>query len=392
MYGDGMGANRRRFGRFDGARLDLVVAGLILVESEVQIWVGNRTGDRAYTSVVAVILASSVALRRRFPLHVVAVIASTMVFRMLFIRSGNVQSLAGIQIGIILVFYGLGSFAPPSRSRWVLPIAAVVFGLSSWDKPDGAAGAAVATVVLAALVPYGLGLALRSRSTAEHRHRRQAERLDVERSVGAESAAYDERIRIARELHDVVAHSLSVMVIQAGGARLVMDDDPVRADRSLQIVESSGRQALTEMQRLIGMLGDGPDRPSLNHVGPLLEQARALGLRADLHVEGTPRPVSAAVDLCAYRIVQEALNNVVKHAGPTCAEVLVRWGPETLDVEVVDSGRGAGGPANRAGGGHGIVGMRERAAMFGGTLEAGPRASGGFAVRARIPMRQDLSV
>jgi signal transduction histidine kinase len=236
--------------------------------------------------------------------------------------------------------------------------------------------------------------------------------LAEEQELRSRWAVAEERGRIARELHDVVAHSVSVMVVQAGAARRTLAASPAQATAALGQIESTGRQALVELRRLLGLLRDGePDgaalapQPGLDHLESLAAAAREAGLPVELTVEGEPRPLPAGIDLSAYRIVQEALTNSLKHAGPARAEVRVCYGREALEVQVTDDGRGQGaagdsglvvvtlGPGGglevsgrRNGGGHGLIGMRERVALFGGTLEAGARPGGGYRVAARLPL------
>jgi signal transduction histidine kinase len=199
-------------------------------------------------------------------------------------------------------------------------------------------------------------------------------------------------MRLAREIHDVIAHSMSVMVIQAAGARRIGDHHRPRAEVSLRAVERAGRDALTEMRRLFGVLADGVEphllapQPSLDDLPDLIVRTRAAGLQASLLVEGDPVAVSPGLSLCAYRVVQEALTNALKHAGPTQAEVRVRWRPEELELVVTDEGRPHGGRQRPQTSGHGIAGMRERAALHGGSVEAGAVPAGGFAVCARLPL------
>ncbi len=217
--------------------------------------------------------------------------------------------------------------------------------------------------------------------------------LQREREDRARRAVAEERARIARELHDVVAHSMSVMVVQAGAARRVMEEQPQRAREALGSIERTGRQALAEMRRLLGVLRKEDDRelalapqPGLDQLGVLVEEFREAGLPIDLVVEGEPISLPQGVDLSAYRVVQEALTNTLKHAGPARARVLVRYGERELVVEVNDDGHGA--PAGRDyGRGHGLVGMRERVGLFSGELQAGPGHSGGYSVRARFPVK-----
>jgi signal transduction histidine kinase len=213
--------------------------------------------------------------------------------------------------------------------------------------------------------------------------------LAGEQELRARWAVAEERGRIARELHDVVAHSVSVMVVQAGAARRSVAANPGQATAALTQIEATGRQALAEMRRLLGLLRDGQDgtaalapQPSLAHLDSLLAAAREAGLPVELAVEGEPRQLPAGIDLSAYRIVQEALTNSLKHAGPATATVRLRYGRKALEVQVSDDGRGA----RTNGDGHGLIGMRERVALFGGVLEVGTRPGGGFQVAARLPL------
>nr|WP_269205427.1 histidine kinase [Motilibacter aurantiacus] len=217
----------------------------------------------------------------------------------------------------------------------------------------------------------------------------------MERARAAEAAAAvtAERNRIARELHDVVAHHVSLMVVQAEAGPVVVDRDPARAAAAFDSISATGKAALTEMRRLLGVLrsDDGPaaplaPQPGLDRVGELLERARGAGLDVRLEVVGDVRPLPPAVELSAYRLVQEALTNAVRHAGPTRAVVRVAYAPAALGLEVTDAGPGREVPAPRGGAGLGLVAMRERVAVVGGTLVAGPRDGGGWAVRAELPL------
>ncbi len=241
------------------------------------------------------------------------------------------------------------------------------------------------------VLPWVVGRSRRAAAARERASRELAEELDAARELHVRTAALGERVRLAREIHDVVAHSVSVMVIQAAGARIVMDSDPLRADTSLRSVERAGREALAEMRRLLGVLADSEElrmlapQPGLEDLPELVSSTCSAGLNASIRVEGEPVAVSAGLSLCAYRVVQEALTNALKHAGPTEAEVNVRWSPDALELQVTDAGRGASVPVTGPGG-HGIDGMRERATLHGGSLDAGPVPGGGFIVRARIPL------
>jgi signal transduction histidine kinase len=256
-----------------------------------------------------------------------------------------------------------------------------------------------------------------------------AERVERERDLRARRAVADERLRIARELHDVVAHNLSVVVVHAQALRSVVNRDPERALSLASSIEETGREALEEMRHLLGVLrasdGAGPgeadvdadaddagpldpgpldraplDRgpldpqPGLDALEGLVAQVRRAGLTVTLTTSGEPRRLPPAIELSAYRIVQEALTNVLKHAGPARAAVAVGYQDDTLVLDVTDDGRGAAAGLDHPavpGSGHGLVGMRERVALFGGQLSTGPRAGGGFGVRARIPVRREAS-
>ena len=238
---------------------------------------------------------------------------------------------------------------------------------------------------------FGVALASRTAQTRELRERVAA--AEHERALAAERAASDERSRIARELHDVVAHSVSVMVVQASGVRRLLRDDQQREREALLSVEQIGREALKEMRRMLGVMRTGEEKaaelapqPGLRHLDRLVAQVEEAGLAVTLRVEGERPELPAGIDLSAYRIVQEGLTNALKHAkGAQHAEVVVRYGDDGVEVEVADDGPGVNG-SHGDGDGHGLVGMRERVALYGGTLDAGPRAGGGFVLRAQLPV------
>jgi signal transduction histidine kinase len=226
------------------------------------------------------------------------------------------------------------------------------------------------------------------------------ERLEVERDAEAASAVGDERRRIARELHDVVAHSVSVMVVQSGAARRVLDSAPEESVQALAEVERSGRQALSELRRLLGLMRDGDEaaerepQPTLAGLDELVRRARDAGLPVELRHEGSPYPLPMGCDLAAYRVVQESLTNALKHAGDGAhAKVLLRWNADELELDISDTGRGLAAATPDDGGplGQGLVGMRERVALCGGDLQAGPGPSGGFRVRATIPKDREAA-
>jgi signal transduction histidine kinase len=232
---------------------------------------------------------------------------------------------------------------------------------------------------------WALGRYLRTR---EHRTvSAEARAADLEAT--REAVLEDERARIARELHDVIAHSVSVMVVQAGAARMLLDDDIASARGSLLAVERSGRHALEEMRRLLGILRQDQretelvPQPGLDAVQALVEQVRSAGLEVGLDVEGEPQPLAPGADLSAYRILQEALTNTIKHAGAASAAVRVAYSANEVELEVTDDGCG---PSRGTGGGHGLVGMQERVDLYGGRLDTGANPGGGYRVRAWLPL------
>jgi signal transduction histidine kinase len=250
----------------------------------------------------------------------------------------------------------------------------VVHDLYAWARGFTAAGDTIpAWFFLAAA--YGAGVALQ----------RRAQLADVL----ADRAVADERSRIARELHDVVAHDVSVMVVQAQGAARILEGDQPEVRAALGAIETTGRAAVDEMRRLLGVLRQSDEeialapQPSLAALGTLVDTVREAGLPVELEVVGEPTALPPGVDLSAYRIVQEALTNALKHAGPARARVVVRYGADAVELEVSDDGAGVSGAP---GTGHGLVGMRERVALYGGDLQAGQRREGGWALRARLPL------
>ena len=237
---------------------------------------------------------------------------------------------------------------------------------------------------------WGLATVVRSRQELTQALASRTVELEHEREEKAKLAVTEERARIARELHDVVAHNVSMMVVQAGAERHAIGDERPETSEVLATIEETGRAAMAEMRRLLGMLRRSDDdlalapQPSLRHLGELVEQVREAGMPVDLRIEGDERALPPGIDLSAYRIVQEALTNALKHAGPARARVTVRYGESELGIEIADDGADAAAEASA--GGHGLVGMRERVAMFGGDLATGRRRGGGYAVRARLPL------
>ena len=299
-------------------------------------------------------------------------------------------------IGSLATLVGLYSVAVYARCRWTAPLIVLVGGLVLLLL-----GPASAQTVpsWASVLALGTAVWLAGNAVREHRARadvlaERAAQLERERELTTQRALAAERQRIARELHDVVAHSVSVMVVQAGAARTLLTKQPPRAAEALLAVESSGRDALAELRRLLGLLTDAAaadaesslaPQPGLGQLDRLVERMGQAGLPVDVRIAGTPRPLPAGLDLAAYRIVQEALTNALKHAAGAACEILVVFDDRELRLEVLDTG-GARVASHGSGAGRGLLGMRERVAAYGGTLEASRRPGGGFAVRARLPL------
>jgi signal transduction histidine kinase len=280
---------------------------------------------------------------------------------------------------VCLVFWALGAYVPARMTRWALGVAFVALVV---HQPDD-------VIVLGPLMVgvYAAGRLMQSREQL-------AAALQVERAQAERYAVAEERARIARELHDVVGHSIAMMTVQAGAERMALGDDRPETSEVLNQIEITGRQTLAEMRRMLGLLRsddtvDFTPQPGLAQVDVLAERMAGSGLQVDVQVEGEPGPVSPGIDISAYRIVQEALTNVLKHADAARATVRVRHANGTLEIEVTDDGTtqpvldGAVGRAN--GQGHGLAGMRERVALYGGSLEAGPASPGGWRLVARLP-------
>jgi signal transduction histidine kinase len=282
----------------------------------------------------------------------------------------------------------VGSLRDRSQAVTGLAVAEGILAVVVYNDPrSGVGNFIVGSIIFTIVWTIAFGVGRKSVEADEAKGR--AARAEREREERARSAVTEERARIARELHDVVGHSVSVMTVQASAVRRLLRPEQQREREALLIVEQTGREALAEMRRMVGVLRRPEEapalapQPSLEHLGKLVEQAREAGLPVDLRVEGEPLPLPAGLDLTAYRLVQEGLTNALKHARAERAQVLVRYSDGDIEVTISDDGRGAG---SGDGSGHGLVGMRERVAVYGGELEAGPRPEGGYRLRARLPL------
>jgi signal transduction histidine kinase len=392
-------AVRARLPRLDPLLVDglvaLVAAGLSLA----QLQESSIPHDRGGTLNVVFVLLQTLPLvvRRRLPFTVFAVAAASMAVQGTLGFYSPTFALLAFNLAVYsLAAYGERRLAICGLVAWtgVLTVHLAFFVAAAWPQ------VAISDlydlfndwVLLAAAWVLGQGVRQRRAYAAELEDR--AARLEREREEKARQAATQERLRIARELHDVVAHSLSVIGVQAGAARLVLDadPDPARARAAVAAIEATANHAMAEMRRALGILRDTEQAgaalaplPGLGQLPALLDQLRAAGLAVELTVEGTPRPLATSTDLSLYRIAQEALTNALKHARATRAEVTVCYAAHDVTVEVTDDGRGPP-PGSAPAAGAGTIGMRERVALFGGELRVGPRPQGGYGVRARLPV------
>jgi len=350
---------------------------------------------RGVTIAAALVAAGSVAWRRRAPLGAIGVVALVSIAQQAAGGRLITANLAAPLLAYLVLLYSLGAHAESRRSRVGLAVAlagALVTQLLKSAAVSDLAFAAITTVA-----PWLAGRALRDRRRLATFMRDRALELERERDTVARLAVAEERARIAREVHDVIAHSVSLMVVQAGAAEDVLDRDHRRAREPLRSIQETGRQSIAELSRVLAMLRHGEGReplgpqPGLASLDSLLDQVREAGLVVNLRVEGEVRTLPPGVDLTAYRIVQEALTNTLKHAGPVGADVVVRYSDRSVELMIRDEGgNGAGGSnvstvADGSGTGQGLIGMRERVALYGGAFNAGRADGDGYRVDVSLP-------
>ena len=373
--------------------MDAVVAVALAAGAVAVAAAGKHHGP--LTLLAAAATCATVAWRRRAPAAMTAVAAVSITVAGVSRHPGHMTI---EPIAAVLDYYMLGRLST-ERGRpevdavlLVAAVAAIVIVPGSSD-----ANRVATTWTLFVAVPFAVGRVVGSRVALTRELRANAQRLEREQQERARHAAAEERNRIARELHDVVAHSVSVMVIQTQAARRVAASDREAARVALSSVQSCGRDALMEMRRMIGVLrhGDeglaGATAPALSQLEALAARARAAGLPVELRIDGEARDLSPGLDLVAFRVVQEALTNAIKHAGPARALVTVTFTTGALELEISDTGRGPALPdGDTDATGQGLVGMRERLVLYGGELQAGRARGGGFKVRARIPLPETV--
>ncbi|MEL7210331.1 MAG: sensor histidine kinase, partial [Actinomycetota bacterium] len=348
-------------------------------------------------AVVLVIIGSSaLLLRRKAPVVGLAITLAAMIA--IYLRDyGTFVAMMGL-----ISVYSVAAHEQNRRLAWTAIVLGcgtlfVVASVTILDQGDGYRVADAVSMVILLISVAAAGGVMRNREEIFADTRARAERAEADRQVEAERAVARERLRIAREMHDVVAHGMSVISVQAAAAREIVHDDPERAAELMGNVETSGREALDELRRMLGVLRSGEDagrslrpQPALGDVAGAIDDSIASGVPTELVLTGTRRDLPAGIELTAFRIVQEALTNVRKHAGTQArAEVRIDYGASSLTVDVVDDGAGRATALTTSGAGQGLIGMRERVELYDGTVESGPRTGGGFAVRARIPVGPD---
>jgi signal transduction histidine kinase len=386
-----------RFVRIYG---DWVLALVLAVLFQIEVWtidpshppgdVGTEvfsSTERAAAAAAGLVLTLSLAWRRRAPLVVLGVAIATSVVASVV---GVLDEATTPAIALVVAVYSVGAQTSGLRAAVGGLGAAALIAVNVAEQFSLGDLLFIATILGGAWLA---GRAMRYRREREHVLELLTVDLEREREEKARAAVAEERVRIARELHDIVAHAISVIVLQARGGRRSLATDPGETREALDMIEATGSEALAEIRRLLGMLRRDDEeialapQPSLRYLDALAAQVREAGLPVDLSIEGEPTELPPGVDLSAYRIVQEALTNALKYAGPATARVVVRFRETDLELEIADTGAGA--VASDGGEGHGLAGMHERVSLYGGKLEAGPRDGGGFAVRARLPLDSD---
>ncbi|HUP73614.1 MAG TPA: sensor histidine kinase [Acidimicrobiales bacterium] len=336
-------------------------------------------------------VCATLAFRRRHPLEAL-VVASVLVVVLTF---PNYQT-GGAPTVLFFLLYAVALHDTTTRSQIGLAVVAVGVTIAALNHPPDLRGANIVGTSVSFAGAWIFGTVLRNRRDALMEQVEEAEqRASIEAERHARAVA-EERLRIAQELHDVVAHSMSVIAVQAGVGAHVLDSDPIEARRALEHIATTSRSTLNEMRRLLGVLrnedgskAEHAPAPRLEDLPALVAHVEASGVAVDLTVERAPCELPTGVSLSTYRIVQEALTNVLRHAGTARAHVDITYEPGTIAIEVSDDGRGlVSASAATNGAGHGIAGMRERVAAYGGSLYTGPRPGGGFVVRARIPFEE----
>jgi len=364
----------------------LALSGLVLGE----IWTSPFAGPHPVNTFLFLSVCLTLLWRRRAPLVMLLIAVAVLGIQANFFDPPDQPPLSSFII-LLVAFYSAAVYGDGRRAVIGAAIA-FMMEILVIDIPRFFAGENPGDIIPAwvlYLMFWFVGRTIRQRRLQAVELGDRATQLEIEREEKARVAVAEERSRIARELHDVVAHSVSVMVVQAQAAQRLLEGEQREARQALGSIETTGRQALTEMRRLLGILRRADaelalaPQPSLKHLNTLIEQMRETGLPVELHIEGEAEPLPPGVDLSAYRIVQEALTNALKHAEPSHAQVVIHYRADELELEITDDGTGNG---KGGGAGQGLIGMRERVTLYGGVFESGRRESGGYSVRARLPL------
>jgi signal transduction histidine kinase len=366
---------------------NLVFAAAMTGALQLVVWTDARfAGERVVNALAALAFGGALFLRGRLPLVPMAVGAALIVG-----PSFNELANSGVlAIGVMACLYTCGAHAERLVSLGGLGIGLATIPLSVLTSDSGFSANDTFWVTLIVLAPWSAGRLVRGMRDRARLLESRNIRLETEQEAAAARATAEERIRIARELHDVIAHALSLIVVQArGGRRMVHRDRPDEVLETFDTVEHAAQRALEEMRRLLGMLREDEGDlaltppPSLRRLPELINRFADAGLHANLVVEGEPRDLPPGTDVSAYRIIQEALTNALRHSGTSKAQVVVTYAADRLELQVLDEGQG---PQDTTGAGHGLIGIRERVAIYGGELQTGTRPGGGYALKARLPL------
>ena len=380
--------------------ITLAFAALALLNLYVN-WGTNPQISSIYAILLTLLVILPLVFMRRYPLGVLIF----MTLAVITFRAFSIPESSFIGYALLLAFFSAGAYGQQRFRNWVRGVSfllvigwltySIFFQQRSSDVPTQTILYQLSVILLNVFLfaaAWWIGEVFRTRDLRELELQERTRQLEKERDENARRAVMDERVRIARELHDVVAHHVSVMGIQAGAARRILKQQPDKANDVLSQIETSSRQAVAELQRLLGFLreqnqvDDISPQPSLKQLDILFNQMRLTGLSISIKIEGEERPLPPGVDLSAYRIVQEALTNTLKHAGPVNANVTIRYSSDAVELEIKDNGNTLVFAANPENKGRGLIGMRERVSLHGGEFQAGRLSEGGFTVKAKLPL------
>ena len=380
--------------------ITLAFAALALLNLYVN-WGTNSQLSSITAIVLTLLVVMPLIFRRRYPLGVLIF----MTLAVITFRAFSIPESSFISYALLLAFFSAGAYGQQRFRNWVRGASfllvigwltySIFFQQRGSDVPTQTILYQLSVLLLNVFLfaaAWWIGEVFRTRDQRELELQERTKQLEKERDENARRAVMDERVRIARELHDVVAHHVSVMGIQAGAARRILKQQPEKANDVLSQIEASSRQAVAELQRLLGFLreqnqvDDISPQPSLKQLDILFNQMRLTGLSISFKIEGEERPLPPGVDLSAYRIVQEALTNTLKHAGPVSADVTIRYMSDAVDLEIKDNGNTPLSESNQENKGRGLIGMRERVSLHGGEFQAGRLPEGGFIIKAKLPL------